>query len=68
VILIFICLTISYKYLFILRDNNITDVELYTWHIVVYTVKPAHAATSIKQLPVLKVIFFLSCHSRFHMN
>ena len=32
------------------------------------TVKPAHAATSIKQSPVLKGTLFLSCHITFHMN
>jgi hypothetical protein len=31
-------------------------------------VKPAHVDTSIKQSPVLKVTFFLSCHRKFHMN
>jgi hypothetical protein len=32
------------------------------------TVKPAHAVISIKQSPVLKGHFFLSCHRKFHMN
>ena len=33
-----------------------------------YTFKPPHVVTSIKQSPVLKGNFFLSCHRNFHMN
>ena len=33
-----------------------------------YTFKPAHTVTSIKQSPVLKGHFFLSCHRKFHLN
>jgi len=33
-----------------------------------YTVKPAHAVTSIKQSPVFKGHLFLSHHRNFHMN
>jgi len=34
----------------------------------VYTVKPVHAVTSIKQSPVLKVQLFLCCHRKFQMH
>jgi hypothetical protein len=37
-------------------------------YVYTYTVKPVHAVTSIKQLPVIKFTFFLSCHRKFHMN
>jgi len=33
----------------------------------IYTVKPAHAVTSIKQSPVFKGDLSLSCHGEFHM-
>ena len=32
------------------------------------TIKSAHAATSIKQSPVLKGHLFLSCHKKINMN
>ena len=41
---------------------------IFSTYISLNTVKPAHAVTSIKQSPVLKVTFFFSCHRTFHVN
>ena len=62
------------KVIVIIQTRNLNKISVLRpcfttyMYIYIYTVKPAHAVTSIKQSPVLKVTFFLSCNRTIHMN
>ena len=43
-------------------------VQILSPSMYIYTVKPVHVVTSIKQTPALKGNFILSFHKKFHMN
>ena len=47
---------------------KIIDLNEFIILILLHTVKPVHEVSSVKQSPVIKCHYFLSCHIIFHMN